>query len=438
MNHKKEFLSHIKNLQKFGTGVCIHRLNKLFTLLDLHEYVSNSRKVVITGTNGKGSVSCITANILKELNYKVGLFTSPHFYEFNERFRVDGENLSYEFLNSVAQTVYDAIKKVETETQEKFGVFEIQFCIAILSFKELQADFLVIEAGIGGRYDPCRILKSELTALTSIDLEHTGILGDSLDMICFDKIDACFPNGSIVCGISDQNLKNKLLSYCDISNRSMHFSYEKITANLGKNSTVNVSFSDKSSINCKTHLAGFFQERNIEIAISLVMLALPKHDTKSIKMAIHKALETTIISGRFEKILSSPEAYVDSAHTPNAFKLLFETIKYKFKNKKIIFVTGVSEGRNTECLVDGLRSTSYKVILSKPSFRGAEVESLKKRFSIIEDKLIIEPNMELAINRAKELCKDDSYIIFIAGGLFLAGEASAKLLERSSENIFLY
>ena len=131
---------------------------------------------------------------------RTGLFTSPHLVRFNERFQVDGAEIGDDDLARLVSRIEAAIAALSAQGNQQFGAFEALFALACLHFQERACDFAVFEAGIGGRYDPVRLVGALFTAVTSVDYEHVELLGHSLELIVSDKSDACAAGGSIVYG----------------------------------------------------------------------------------------------------------------------------------------------------------------------------------------------------------------------------------------------
>ena len=144
---------------------------------------------------------------------RTGLFTSPHLYRFNERVQVDGVEIGDAAFARLNQRIEAAIAKVAARRGEQFGAFEALFALACLHFQESACDFAVFEAGIGGRYDPDRLVGARTTCVTSVDYEHVELLGHSLALIASDKSDACAAGGTIVYGENCRSLRPHLIEY---------------------------------------------------------------------------------------------------------------------------------------------------------------------------------------------------------------------------------
>ena len=177
------------DLPKYGEGVCLARLATLLDVLSVDRARLQRTAVVVTGSNGKGSTAAFCAAIGRAHGLRTGLFTSPHLYRFNERFQVDGSEISDDDLDRLGVRIQTAIAGIARRDGAKFGSFEALFALACLYFQESHCDFAVFEAGIGGRYDPVRLVGALATGVTSVDFEHVALLGHSLELIVSDKSD---------------------------------------------------------------------------------------------------------------------------------------------------------------------------------------------------------------------------------------------------------
>ena len=201
------------DLPKYGDGICLARLAALLEALGIDRARLQRISVVVTGSNGKGSTAAMCARIGRAYGLRTGLFTSPHLVRFNERIQVDGAEIGDDAFARLQRRVEAAIAEVSKRLGEKFGAFEALFALACLHFQESECDFAVFEAGIGGRYDPVRLVGAHETCVTSVDYEHVELLGNSLELIVSDKSDACAAGGTIVYGENCRGLRPHLVEY---------------------------------------------------------------------------------------------------------------------------------------------------------------------------------------------------------------------------------
>ena len=201
------------DLPKYGDGVCLARMAELLDALAVDRARLQRSSVVVTGSNGKGSTAAFCAAIGSAYGLRTGLFTSPHLYRFNERFAVDGVSIGDDDLTRLVSRIEAAMAGISQRRGEKFGAFEAMFALACVYFGESDCAFAVFEAGIGGRYDPVRLVGALATGVTSVDYEHVELLGHSLELIASDKSDACASGGAIVYGENCRGLKTHLIEY---------------------------------------------------------------------------------------------------------------------------------------------------------------------------------------------------------------------------------
>src|ERR1700710_2997484 len=150
------------NLPKFGTGIGLHRVRHLMTALDIDPAVGETC-IVVTGSNGKGSTARIASELLRATGADVGLFTSPHLYRYNERIQVNGTEIADAGLIAAMDAVHSAVERYQAQYADRVGAFEAHFVTALVYFQQCQVRWRVLEAGIGGRYDPVRAVQPAVT-----------------------------------------------------------------------------------------------------------------------------------------------------------------------------------------------------------------------------------------------------------------------------------
>ncbi|WGX76482.1 Mur ligase family protein [Paraclostridium bifermentans] len=185
MNYN-EALQFIHESHKFGMRLGLDNIKKLLELLGNPQ--NNLNIIHVAGTNGKGSTCSFISSILKESGYKVGLYTSPFLETFTERIRVNGENIREEEVGKIVSLIKEKIEIMVSEGYSYPTEFEIVTAMAFYYYNQEKVDFVALEVGLGGRYDATNVIdKPVVSAITSISLDHTGILGDTLGKIAFEK-----------------------------------------------------------------------------------------------------------------------------------------------------------------------------------------------------------------------------------------------------------
>ena len=268
------------DLPKYGDGVCLARMAELLDAVAVDRERLRRMSLVVTGSNGKGSTAAFCAGIGRAYGLRTGLFTSPHLYRINERFQVDGAPVGDDDLTRLKVRIAAAIDDISRRRGERFGSFEAMFALACLYFQEQECDFAVFEAGIGGRYDPVRLVGARFTCVTSVDYEHVELLGNSLELIVADKSDACASGGTIIYGENCLNLRPHVTEYNRYRQIASLFVRDQIGIDGGSISTsgqrFDYRFGGHELRGLEMGLSGTFQFNNAAIAITLFLLWLRK------------------------------------------------------------------------------------------------------------------------------------------------------------------
>lgn len=310
MNYK-EFMEKLSAIKRFG------KTPNLLVVSEILRKMGNPHKelkfIHIAGTNGKGSLSNYISSALCEAGYKTGLFTSPYIISFNERFKINNINIDDETLAKIGTLVFEKASELEYEVKQ----FDIITVIGVYYFWLEKCDYVVFEAGMGGRNDSSNVITPVVSAITTIDFDHTAILGDTLEVIAFEKA-----------GIIKQNVP---LCYYPIKNKKI----ETIILNEAKEKNsfcrtlsevlitkVNNNGSEFSYCgeNYKIEMMGEHQVYNACLAIE-VLLTLGI-DVKFIR----SGLEKMKLIGRFEKL--SDNIYVDGGHNPQGAESIVKTLDF--------------------------------------------------------------------------------------------------------------
>jgi dihydrofolate synthase/folylpolyglutamate synthase len=436
------------DLPKYGDGVCLARLAELLDALSVDRERLQRISVVVTGSNGKGSTAAFCAGVGKAHGLRTGLFTSPHLYRFNERIRVDDAEIGDGDLRRLKHRIEAAIAGITQRSGEKFGAFEALFALACLHFQESECAFAVFEAGIGGRYDPVRLVGALLTCVTSVDYEHVELLGHSLELIASDKSDACAAGGTIIYGENCAVLRPHLLEYNRYRAVTSLFVRDaiKISDESASASTqrFDFEFGDHAFRSLEMGLLGSFQFNNAAIAISLFLLWLqrvrPGEDAGRIEAAVRSGLRDVSWPGRLEVIQHEPLTIVDVGHTPDGIRQSLASLKSIHGANGWILVTGASQDKRAGEIVGALAPSFDTIICTAARHKGAEADAIAAaaRKANPAATVQIAATIEDAVSASRSLAGSMQRKIYVAGGLFLAIEYAVVMRGGSAEDLTFF
>lgn len=435
MNDKLEKITRqLIGIPKFGNGVGLHRMQYLTKDILSSEWANTIDPINIVGSNGKGSTSSIISCILSELNISNGKYTSPHLFEFTERIVVDGEEIPIEELEKLATQFFDIQKNYLSEfPDDTIGAFEAFTFIALSYFFKKNVDTVVLEAGIGGRFDSTRVLTGRFSALTSIDLEHTNLLGPTKELIAFDKVDIAKEGSSIIIGDINPDVLRKLKEYAKYKNVRLYpiAEHTNVGSIVFANDKMKLDFTieDYNFNDVYSNLIGYHQVNNILVSVFLLKKWLAKNYPKISKeqfiIATKSALKKISWIGRLEKIQNTPPTFIDVGHTPDAIRLLVSSFK-EIKKQKCLLLVGVSFDKEISEIVKELLPIADAVVCTQAYHKGASVDDV---FKVVEENNRLNipiykyEKIEDAVDFSIQYSKKNEMSILAAGGLFLAIEA---------------
>ena len=347
--------------------------------------------ITVAGTNGKGSTVAFIDSIYNETKYKVGRSTSPHLLKYNERFAIDGQEVTDELI-------IKAFELIETKRQDvTLTYFEFSTLAALIMFAEASVDLAILEVGLGGRLDSVNVVDSDVSVITNIAIDHTDYLGDTREAIGREKAGVMRTSKPCICG--DQDPPKSLLSYAKEINTPLTL----------------VSESYKNAIG----LEGGHQKLNAAVAVKAIE-SLTNQFPVSNNMII-EGVKKTRIAARFEKIIIGDKTVIlDVAHNPAAVKTLVETLSENPVKTVAIFSALVD--KNIADMIE-LASGSIKHWFLVPikAERSIELKALKDKFGNSESTTIC-LNMSDAIEQSLELEGIDRVVIF--GSFYTIADAS--------------
>jgi dihydrofolate synthase/folylpolyglutamate synthase len=413
------------DLPKFGDGIGLHRIEKFFDAHGIDVQRLSQRSIVVTGSNGKGSTARFIEGALQGVGKRVGCFTSPHLFDVRERFLIGDTQIPKETFDRHAATVlaYNAT----LPTGDRMGAFEALFLIAILWFEAEPLDAIIWEAGIGGRYDPTRSTRPTVSCITSIELEHTEILGATEELIAYDKSDAGIAGGALVLypGIPSA-LGDRIASYARLSRKQVL--RDEVRVVDVHNTAAGSSFHYEAAGETRDARIGLIGRHQVENAITALQAATAWRDPASGPLrliqpeahAMMAAIGNVAWPGRLEKVASSPDLWVDVGHTPRAADLVTEAFLEIVPRDKTLVIFGVSASKEVASIARVFASRFEHFILTRAHKAGADVGMFSKAFAGKD--VAIEPDTSRAVARARDLAQREGLTVLAAGGLFLAAE----------------
>jgi dihydrofolate synthase/folylpolyglutamate synthase len=385
-----------------------------------------AKTIHIAGTKGKGSVAAMIAQVLTGSGYKTGLYISPHFHTLRERISVDGSLISEADFAATMAEVKPFIESMKRDTSfNQLTYFEALTALAFAYFQKKLVDFQVLEVGLGGRLDATNVAKPLVCIITPISLDHTQILGNSLEEIAREKAGIIKHGCWVVISPQPEKVASVITDICrerkiKVVQVGKDIAWHKISGDLYRQSVVIEGRTGKYQVSIS--LLGDFQLENAATAVAA--LEILASEGFSISAAdITRGLARVKWPGRFQILQQNPTVLVDGAHNVASMKMLVNNIKAYFPHKRIFLVFGTSCDKDIPGIINELVPLSPQVIVTRTSHsRSAPPPTLAAEFT----KRGIHPEtgktVTEAISRALSLA-DRKDIICVTGSLFVVAEA---------------
>ena len=412
----------------------LKRIKKAFELLGNPQNIPKFT-IHIAGTNGKGSISSLIHSALTKNGLKSGLYTSPHLHNFRERIMVGNHLISMtDFCDIYEKVTKTTSSFFQNSDLGSLTVFETLTIIGAIHFKNSMVSVQIIETGLGGMFDSTNIFNSNISILTPISLDHTKILGKTLEKITRDKI-GIIKNNSIVISSKQKPkilkiIKEKALekksTFINVENNLKNFNQRYQSGKLHMNLSTSCD-----SYNIKHPLIGINQLINVSTAITcLENFSLRKLDKKN----TITGLENVKWPCRGEIIKKDEKLFlIDGAHNPSACRDLVKTINSFFKGKKILLIFGCNSDHHEKENIRIFSKLTKNIILTQSRHpKSINTNSLKKTlpFDNIVESQITKSVEESFINSMKN---KNNNLIVVTGSLFVAAEFRELLLDIEPE-----
>lgn len=403
----------------------VYGLSRIQSLLAKMGNPQDSLKYVhIAGTNGKGSTAAMTASILQKAGYRTGLYTSPYIYRFHERMQVNGEQISDEDI--VAITEY--IKPLADAMEESPTEFELVCAIAFEYFKRQKCDVVVLEVGLGGEYDATNVISApEVAVITNIGLDHTDVLGNTIEQIAQVKAGIFKEGGSAVIYRSTPSVEAVFESVCAEKNiRLKKADFDSLKLNsldlFGQN------FDCGSRKNIQLPLLGDHQLHNASVVLSVVDTLIEK-GWKISEENIYEGIRDVSWPGRFDIVCREPLFIIDGGHNPQCIEALVKNIEDYLVGKKVIALTGVLADKDYADMYKPVMPLIHEFVCITPDNpRKMEAADLAKYLQAAGAKATACATTQEGVRKAIELAGKDGAILCF-GSLYSIGAIHDGLKE---------
>ncbi|MFP4051675.1 MAG: bifunctional folylpolyglutamate synthase/dihydrofolate synthase [Thermoplasmata archaeon] len=405
---------YIFSLQRMGIKLGLDKIR------DFLEYFDDPHKdfdsVLIGGTNGKGSVSTITSNILQEAGYKTGLYTSPHLTFFEERIKVNGENICQDSLWELIDEVRPILEKIEEEDVEKRpSFFEVLTTLAFMHFSNQDIDIAVLEVGMGGRLDATNVVDNIASVVTNIGMDHSKHLGDTKEKIAYEKAGIIKESNYFVTEENDENITQYFRDVCAERNSIFNHALEREHEIL--ETPLRLKLPEYGIIEVPG--VARWQAENALTAITLAEgLADRGYDIS--RQEIIDALKKTSLPGRMDIVSTEPRIMMDCAHNLNGIKALMEGLK-TVDYDRLLLVMGVLGDKDYKSMADVIDPKTDRLYTGEPvSERKLDSDVLADAFSDKIPKSTHGKGID-ALNAAIEDYKEGD-LILVTGSTYLLGD----------------
>lgn len=406
------------SLLTFGMMPGLERIKILLERLDNPQ--QSLRFIHVAGTNGKGTVCTLLASVLKECGYTTGLYTSPYIVDFRERIRVNGEMIGMAELEEITDIVKEKIEEMRSE-ELIITEFEAVTAAAFLYYKKMDCDFVVLETGLGGRFDATNVIESPLVSIiTSISLDHVRILGNTTAEIAYEKCGIIKKNCSTVTFSSqDLNALKMIREQSEVMNSHLYIADIKSIEVLNESifgSTI--KFFDRDVF---VPFPGMHQTENCAIAMTAIDV-LKNNGINISEKAVKDGIRKAKNPARCEIFSSEPLVILDGCHNEGSAKALCSVLDKHLGNRKMKALLGVMADKDVAKILTLLLPRFTEVYTVKPSNpRAMEASVLRDKIKALGKNAESFDDLKTAYKTAVKGLEHDEALV-VCGSLYLCSD----------------
>lgn len=425
----EQALEKIHSLDKFGSRPGLDRIKMLFDILG--DDLLSQKFIHVAGTNGKGSVCQMISQVLTTAGYKTGLFISPYITDFRERIQINNEMVTKDELCDAVAHLSPMVDKLN-EQGVIITEFEFLTAVSFYIYKKLGCDIIVCETGLGGLLDSTNLIEKPLcSVITKIDLDHTAILGDTIQEITLQKCGIIKHDCITVTSAQSEQVKS-IISDCAKEKKNTLYCADDISCE-------NVSFSidgTNFSYNNNELSIGLVGEHQLENAKTAICTLSALKENSLVAFSdddLKKGLEKAKNPARFEVMSKSPVVVLDGAHNVNGMTA-FKNATQRFVDKKRVLLIGMLKDKDVECALETIKDMFEIVVVTDvPNVRNMDCYELSDVCRKYFEKVVVCSNPKTAFDTALTIANDNDCALCICGSLYLAGEIRPHILNKLSK-----
>lgn len=390
--------SQLPLFQKQGKAAYHPGLDNIMLLLAALNHPEKGFKTIhVAGTNGKGSVSHMLAAVLQTAGYKTGLYTSPHLKNFEERVKINGNEIGKE------QVVDFTRKMMVSDVKPSF--FEMTVALAFEHFAKEQVDIAIIETGMGGRLDSTNVINPLLSIITNISLDHQQYLGDTLEKIAHEKAGIIKPETPVVIGETQHETSTVFIQKAKLEKAKLWFADQEHLPAI------------------QSDLIGTYQRHNLKTALCSFerLIELGFHITQEhIKNGLQHVQHLTAFKGRYQQLGMNPKIIADTGHNEAALAYLIpQLLSEEFNELHIVF--GMANDKDIQSILMLLPKSAHYYFCKPHVPRGMNAQELYVKASKVGLKGKVYDSVPLALQAAKNNASYND-LIFVGGSTFVVAE----------------
>ena len=444
MNEEQRYLDALEwihSLGRFGIKPGLERVLALLEMLGNPQ--QRIRFVHIGGTNGKGSTAAMLASVLRTAGYSIGLYTSPYLLSFTNRMAVNGSDIDHRDLVNLVDRIRPMVETISKDPDlGDMTEFEVVTVLALTFFAEQEVDLVILEVGLGGRLDATNVVTPLLSIITNISLEHTEILGSTIEAIATEKAGIIKRERPLLTAAEDERALSVFEARCAALEAPMTRIYPTPGDSGGLPSAIPVAVLQKitaagqifsyNGLSLQLEdlfipLRGAYQLNNAATALAALEM-LAKNGFTVNENDLREGLAKTEWPGRLELLRREPLLIMDGAHNPAAMEKLAEAIPSYFTYRRLILVIGMLADKDTAAMLGSILPLADSVIFTKPLLpRAADPDDIARfaadHFSLQNNYQVVHDHGE-ALERALDMA-DPEDAILVTGSLYTVSDIRA-------------